>query len=274
MNVLKTKPFTFMITAILLVWSCESVKQSENLYPISEIDFSFLQASNKLFISAKVTNGYQGGTLDSVMVLWKGISIDTVADTLRLMDDGTFGDILSKDQVFSRKIVNDSGLKNVLPSSAKDSIFFSVMGFYSGKKLTQKANFILGNIRPVLGAVFVPDTVTRPTSNPDPNIINTVKFSVTARVSDLNGLEDIKRVFFKSYHVGLDSMMFGGNRILLYDDGSGTQGTGDFQKGDGMYTMTVSLNETATTGTYHWTFEAQDLSNAYSESVNKILVVK
>jgi uncharacterized protein YfaS (alpha-2-macroglobulin family) len=69
-------------------------------------------------------------------------------------------------------------------------------------------------------------------------------------------------------------MMFGGNPILLYDDGSGTDGTGDLQKGDGTYTMTVSLTENATTGTYHWTFEVQDLSNAYSESVKKILVVK
>jgi len=274
MILIKIKLHLFLSLAILLIWSCESVTKPEDPFPISEIDFVFLQASNKLFISAKAKNGYQGGSIDSVMVLWRGTSASNTADTLKLVDDGTIGDILSKDQVHSRKFANDSGLKNTLPSSAKDSIFFSIMGLYSGKKHTKKADFILGNIRPKLGSVFVPDTVDRPGSNPDPNIVNTVKFSVTASVSDPNGLDDIKRVFFRSYHVGLDSMMFGGNPILLYDDGSGTDGTGDLQKGDGTYTMTVSLTENATTGTYHWTFEVQDLSNAYSESVKKILVVK
>jgi hypothetical protein len=133
---------------------------------------------------------------------------------------------------------------------------------------------VLGNIRPKLGSIFVPDTVIRPTANPDPNITNTVKFSVTASVSDPNGLEDIQRVFFRTYHVGLDSMMNGGNPILLYDDGSGDEGSGDLQKGDGTYTVTISMTENATTGTYYWTFEAQDFSNAYSDSVKKVLVVQ
>ena len=132
----------------------------------------------------------------------------------------------------------------------------------------------MGNIRPKLGTVFVPDTVNRPIANPDSNITNTVKFSVTAMVSDPNGLDDIKRVLFRSYHVGLDSMMFGGNPILLYDDGTGTDGSGDLQKGDGTFTRTISMTENATTGTYHWTFEAQDLSNAYSDTVKKVLLVQ
>ena len=93
-------------------------------------------------------------------------------------------------------------------------------------------------------------------------------------VSDPNGLDDIKRVFFRSYHVGLDSMMYDGNPIFLYDDGTVVDGSGDLQKGDGSFTRTISMTENATTGTYHWSFEAQDLSNAYSEMVKKILVVK
>ena len=39
---------------------------------------------------------------------------------------------------------------------------------------------------------MVPDTVIRPTANPDPNITNTVKFSVTATVSDPNGIDEEK----------------------------------------------------------------------------------
>ena len=69
-------------------------------------------------------------------------------------------------------------------------------------------------------------------------------------------------------------MMLGGNPILLYDDGTGPDGSGDLQKGDGTFTRTISITQDATTGTYHWTFEAQDLSNAYSDTVKKVLLVQ
>ena len=262
-----------LIAAFMVVWSCEKSTPPVDPYPITEIDFAFLQASNKLFVSVGASAGYQGGSLDSVMVLWKGIGMSNTADTLRLMDNGTNGDMLSKDQLFSRKFYNGSGLKNIISSTAKDSIYFSILALYGGKKLTQESIFLLGNIRPKLGTVFVPDTVNRPASNPDPNVVNTVEFSVLASVTDPNGQDDIKRVFFRSYHVGLDSMMNGGNPILLLDDG-GANGSGDLQKGDGSYTTTVSLTENAKTGIYHWTFEAQDKSNAYSDTVKKILVVQ
>ena len=274
MTVYKSRFNVSIAFAFLMMCGCEESIPIAESTPISDVDFSFLQASNKLFVSATVSSGYQGGSLDSVMVLWQGISATNTGDTLRLFDDGTQGDILSKDQMFSRKFNNDGGLKNAIPTTAKDSIFFSILGLYSGKKQTVASIFVLGNIRPKLGSIFVPDTVTRPTANPDPNITNTVKFSVTASVSDPNGLEDIQRVFFRTYHVGLDSMMNGGNPILLYDDGSRDEGSGDLQKGDGTYTVTISMTENATTGTYYWTFEAQDFSNAYSDSVKKVLVVQ
>ena len=67
---------------------------------------------------------------------------------------------------------------------------------------------------------------------------------------------------------------YNGNPIFLYDDGTGVDGSGDSQKGDGSFTRTISMTENAITGTYHWTFEAQDLSNAYSQMVKKVLVVQ
>ncbi|MDP7564668.1 MAG: hypothetical protein QF794_00930 [Candidatus Marinimicrobia bacterium] len=270
----KSKRITLIVVSFLMMWACEKATPVADATPISDVDFAFLQASNKLFVSANVSSGYQGGTLDSAMVLWQGISASNSGDSLRLFDDGTHGDILSKDQIYSRKFLNDSALKNTIPTTAKDSIFFTILGLFSGKQQTVESIFVLGNIRPKLGSVFVPDTVTRPTANPDPNITNTVKFSVTASVSDPNGLDDIQRVFFLTYHVGLDSMMNGGNPILLYDDGTGEGGSGDLQKGDGSYTMIISMTENATVGTYYWTFKAQDFSNAYSDTVKKVLVVQ
>jgi len=274
MRLFLIKPVIVLLTFAFIA-SCEKATNSEESYPISNIDFAFFQASNKLYVSAQALKGYQGTSLDSILVLWNGTSATNTADTIRLLDDGTVGDMISKDGIFSRKISNTSPtIKNVIPFTANDSVFLSILGLYSGKKLTVSSTFLLGNIRPKLGNIFVPDTVMRPIANSDPNVTNTVKFSVTASVSDPNGLDDIKRVFFRSYHVGLDSMMYDGNPIFLYDDGTGVEGSGDSQKGDGSFTRTISMTENATTGTYHWTFEAQDLSNAYSEMVKKVLVVQ
>ena len=274
MRLFLIRPVIVLLTFAFIA-SCEKVTNSTDPYPISNIDFAFFQASNKLYVSAEALNGYQGSSLDSILVLWNGTSASNTADTIRLLDNGAVGDMISKDGIFSRKILNTSPtLKNVIPSTAKDSVFLSILGLYSGKKLTVPSTFLLGNIRPKLGTIFVPDTVSRPIDNPGSNVTNTVKFSVTASVSDPNGLDDIKRVFFRSYHVGLDSMMYNGNPIFLYDDGTGDDGSGDSQKGDGSFTRTISMTENAITGTYHWTFEAQDLSNAYSQMVKKVLVVQ
>ena len=274
MRLFLIKPVIVLLTFAFIA-SCEKATNSAESYPISNIDFAFFQASNKLYVSAQALKGYQGTSLDSILVLWNGTSATNTADTIRLLDDGTVGDMISKDGIFSRKISNTSStINNVIPFTANDSVFLSILGLYSGKKLTVSSTFLLGNIRPKLGNIFVPDTVMRPIANSDPNVTNTVKFSVTASVSDPNGLDDIKRVFFRSYHVGLDSMMYDGNPIFLYDDGTGVDGSGDLQKGDGSFTRTISMTENATTGTYHWSFEAQDLSNVYSEMVKKVLVVQ
>ena len=274
MRIFNIRPAAFIFVLSIII-SCEKVETVTEPFPLSEIDFSFLQASNKLHISTKALKEYQGSLLDSIMVLWQGTSISNTADTIRLLDDGTYGDLIAKDELFSRKINNSSiYLKNVIPSSAKDSVFLRILGQYDNKELVLSETFILGNIRPKLGSIFVPDTVIRPLPNQDPNITNTVKFSITASVSDPNGLDDVKRVFFRSYHVGLDSMMYDGNPILLYDDGTGADGSGDLQKGDGTFTRTISMTENATIGTYNWSFEAQDFSNAYSDTIKQVLLVK
>ena len=185
--------------------------------------------------------------LDSVEVLWRGTNQQNTGDTLKLYDDGKFGDIIANDNIFSRRIPNSNTiLANVIPASAKDSVFLSIRSIYKNRIVESELNpFILGNIHPKIGAIVIPSSVDRPSSNADPNIVNTIKFSVTASVSDANGLDDIKRVFFRSYHVGLDSVMNNGNPILLLDDGSGSSGSGDLQKGD-MAVVKSFLGELAT----------------------------
>ena len=265
-----------VVCASLAFYSCEEPSAKLESNPISNVNFNYLQSSKKFFVSALVNSRYMDSALDSVEVLWRGTNKQNTGDTLKLYDDGKFGDIIANDNIFSRRIPNSNTiLANVIPASAKDSVFLSIRSIYKNRIVESELNpFILGNIHPKIGAIVIPSSVDRPSSNADPNIVNTIKFSVTASVSDANGLDDIKRVFFRSYHVGLDSVMNSGNPILLLDDGSGSSGSGDLQKGDGTYSRTISISENALVGTYHWTFEAQDLSNAYSDTVKRQIIVK
>ena len=268
--------FIILILKSMLILSCEEPIVESEPKSIADINFNYLQSSKKLFVSALISPSYMNTSLDSVEVLWKGTDQQNTSDTLKLFDDGTFGDIISNDNIFSRRIPNSSSaITNVIPASAKDSVFLIIRSTYKNRKVESDLySFILGNIHPKIGTVVLPSSVDRPTSNSDPNIVNTIKFTVTASASDANGIEDIKRVFFRSYHVGLDSMMNGGNPILLLDDGESSAGSGDLQKGDGTFSRTISISENALIGTYHWIFEAQDLSNAYSDTVKKMIIVK
>jgi hypothetical protein len=270
------KSIYHILAMSLFISSCEEPTSTSESFPISEISFDYLQGSDKLFITAKVSQRYMSSSLDSVEVLWNGISAGNTNDTLRLYDDESEGDILADDNIFSRKILNSNSIiTNVIPKSAKDSVFLSVQSMFKGRLVKSDVKFfILGNIHPKIGSIILPQSVDRPTSNVDPNIVNTIKFIVSANASDANGLDDIKRVFFRSYHIGLDSLMNNGNPILLLDDGSGPNGNGDLQKGDGTFSRTISISENALVGTYQWTFEAQDQSNAYSDTVKRTIIVK
>ena len=139
-------------------------------------------------------------------------------------------------------------------------------------------NFTIGNIRPEIVSITVPSTITRPESNPDPNKSNTIKFLLTAKVTDGNGADDVKRVFFKSYDATRELWRtdLKGDQILfnLYDDGTGDSGSGDLQSGDNTYSLNVFIIDTTAVGTYHWYFQAQDFSNAYSEELKKVIEIK
>ena len=56
-------PIIFITAFMLMLFSCEKASQADDPYPISSVDFVFLQASNKLYVSAQIEKGYQGGTL-------------------------------------------------------------------------------------------------------------------------------------------------------------------------------------------------------------------
>ena len=139
------------------MFSCEEPSAIVEPFPINEINFDYLQGSDKLYISARVSQRYMNSSLDSVEVLWSGINAANANDTLKLFDDGSEGDILSSDNIFSRKILNsNSVIANVIPKGAKDSVFLSIQSVFKGRLIQSDVEFfVLGNIHPKIGLSLI-----------------------------------------------------------------------------------------------------------------------
>ena len=282
MNDLRPKLITLYVMAMILFSSCEDTEISQEPDPLSNFNFAFLQASEKFYFSINASRSFNNSKLDSVVAVWMGTDSSSVPDTIKLFDDGSLGDIIPNDNIFSRRIANSSSvLSNVVinPIPSRDNLYASIVAVYGNSvKSIPKRSFTIGNIRPEIVSIAMPSTITRPASNPDPNKSNTIKFLLTAKVTDGNGADDVKRVFFKSYDATREVWRtdLKGDQILfnLYDDGTGDSGSGDLQSGDNTYSLNVFIIDTTAVGTYHWYFQAQDFSNAYSEELKKVIEIK
>jgi hypothetical protein len=121
------------------------------------------------------------------------------------------------------------------------------------------------NHAPVLGSVTVPDTVTLPPGD-------SLLITITAAVSDSDGLADIAEVFF--YSLNSTNPL---RKFPLYDDGglNSSPPSGDLAAGDGTYTITVKLVDTPTVRkTYTFEFHALDKQGAAASPVSKRLTVQ
>ena len=248
---------------LLLFWGCSKLPESpESVDPVQNLQFEFLQFANKLYFSALVQPTYLNNSLDSVLVFWYGSDSLASPDTIRLNDSGEEGDIISNDGIYSRKIFNTNlDLMNSIPGSTKGYVYLDLDAYYFPDVITISDFFHIGNLPPFIVNVTASDTITVP-SNPE---------LIQCAVEDANGLIDINFVGFKTYHVQLDSFMYQGNSIELFDDGSEENIpiydviSGDEVKGDGIFSMTISIPSTAEKGDYHWIFTAKDFSNEESK---------
>ena len=63
------KSIYHILAMSLFISSCEEPTSTSESFPISEISFDYLQGSDKLFITAKVSQRYMSSSLDSVEVI-------------------------------------------------------------------------------------------------------------------------------------------------------------------------------------------------------------
>ena len=275
--------FISILSIALFIAACgESTPDDESLVYISDTQFNFHQNTNQLYISTKVQPDLNGQALDKVIVEWYGTSLDSTPDSLTLIDDGTNGDIISFDNIYTLKVNNDTlNIRNTLGEDS-GSVYLNVLAMYIGKTEQQASSFRIGNIIPRIMSISADTLIVRPSG------ATLSLHLVSATVFDADGLDNIKWVGFTSYHIQGDSMMNNGNYIYLYDDGSSNViylpdiTSGDLVSGDGAFSFKIPVfgsgnidpSYQTKPGTFRWDFIAQDKNDEYSLSASHEVVIQ
>jgi hypothetical protein len=281
----------FLIITALIFWGCpDSASTTDTDSPLGELQFTFLQNDQILYFAIDVDNPFNGSPLQTAVVYWYGTDTTDItlgnlpinADELPLNDDGISGDIIKNDDLYSLKEPNDLlTLIHPIDSTGTVNVVFQAT-YGNGSSFMVEDSFSLGNIIPIIMSISASDTIFLPDSGG-------VKFdTVTAKVHDANGLEDIRRVGFVSYHVDDSTFLNEGNIINLYDDGSEVIiyepnfTSGDEDPNDGTYSFRIPVFGPGNpdpalqtkTGTFDWIFEAMDMSHTYSDTVIHRIIVQ
>ncbi len=120
-----------------------------------------------------------------------------------------------------------------------------------------------GNRPPFISDLKAPDTVFVQEQT------SLIKISV--KVTDPDGIEDIKAVQFNSFRP--DGTPSSGNPFRMYDDGNSNGISGDDVAGDGIYSIMIQLPPNTQKGKYRFDFQAIDKSNASSNILTHYIYV-
>ncbi len=183
----------------------------------------------------------------------------TLAKEKALFNDGSeqySGDKSATDNIYTAKIVLDD---NSIPNGEYVVEYYVNSSRDDAKKIGVKQfaiNKIFPNQAPVIEKVMVPDTVIVQ----DPKSI----IPLRVEVSDINGLSDIKTVYFTMTKPDGTS-----NNIpfALFDDGDKTL-HGDEVANDGIYSLVIQITPQNDKGKYRFDFQASDRSDSLSKIVS------
>mgnify|MGYP003684389291 FL=1 len=279
---MNVKLFLKFISILLLFFSCaEEPTKEPKITIISGLDFSFQQEKDILYFGVVVIPKYNLQELDSVSVDWYGSNKSNSPFNFKLFDNGSNGDILEGDGLYSRKIPNiiDSLVYPIGETTEIDSgntntsiiVYMNFIANHGSDSTSILDSFIIGNIIPEIIEIYAPDTIIRPEGA-------TVSFElISAKVFDAEN--NINWVGFTSYSIDDSSMMNNGNYIYLYDDGSSIVlyepdfTSGDELINDGIYSFRIPIYGNAMsdttlqtkTGEFKWEFITQDEAGEYSK---------
>ena len=279
------KHLSIICISIIFFYGCSGSNDNNEIdSPLGNLQFTYLQDDRILYFAIEVQSSINRSPLESTILYWYGIDTTVSPDNLLLNDEGQSGDIISGDNLYSLKVLNDTiYLANPISLDDTGKVHIKFQANYgNGASFVLQDSFFLGNIIPQLQYIIAPDTIVRPSNN---SVIFKV---VKAKVHDANGLDDVRRVGFVSYHVEGDSFLNKGNLINLYDDGSEVIiyepnfTSGDSIANDAIYSFRVPIFGSGNvdpslqtkTGTFNWIFDAMDMSNTYSDTVIHTVVVE
>ncbi len=183
---------------------------------------------------------------------------------IELKDNGELanGDTTAADSVYSGKVVFSR--KDI---SGDYDFSFSIVEKKEERTFAKATLFYFNNqenVPPVLSNLTMPDTV---------QIGEVFYFSVVA--TDLNGLADIKEVYYEIYNPSGQKLQNnqGISKFPLSDNGD-TNITGDEKAGDGIYTQRLAIPKGQPTGKWKFEFTAIDRSDSLSNTITHFLEVK
>jgi hypothetical protein len=179
----------------------------------------------------------------------------------------------------SSLLLGEGTLQNFNPA---DSVYYGFVGFRIQRSLV--GDFVVklwaeGLDGEVSNMFFLPLHITRFNHPP---VISNLKapdtlhigdtLSLTIKASDPDGLADLYEVGYRTLKPD-GTYANDGNIILMFDDGNETFPSGDAVAGDGIYTYSTNVPQTAQRGIYIYTFSALDKSRTFSNTITKQIVV-
>jgi len=216
---------------------------------------SLVSGGDSAFFSVEVYDP-DGGSVQAVFIdIDNPLSIWS-PDSVPLYDDGSHGDVVSDDGVYSLMMPPppDSALTGLYTFNFKAVDDLQAVG----ELATQVT--IVGNYPPTLSDLSAPDTLQRTNDTTD-------TWLASVLVTDDQGLSGIEQVWF--YTIKPDGSP--GSSYDLYDDGT----SGDEISGDGYYSRRLQKpNLENQTGDYRFIFKAKDIYEAISDSLLHYIHVK
>jgi hypothetical protein len=232
------------------------------------INIDMLVPSNSLYTistSARVTAVDADGDITVVVARVLRRNSSSTLLEIPLRDDGSQGDSLAHDSVFSGQ------LEFEIPRSDAGAYRVEFLGNDGNADLSNLVGATLlttrANSPPTLDgmSLVAPDTVTLP-------IGGSLLIPMSIAAQDSDGFSDIQSVFFLSPDGG--NPLF---RFPLKDDGGGDPGppSGDLLAGDGVFSILLPVSDSPTIrGSYRLFFQAEDTFGDTSATFIHVLTIE
>jgi len=265
--------FLFLIVA-LVISACDGI--SDKIVDLPNDNYTVLKvecpdellltsAKGNLIYSIKIDNPSAVKNIYSRIV--SAASEESVFSGILLKDNGdlqNYGDTKKDDGIFTAKVEFDT---SIVSGRYFVEFFVQTINLSEMKVAVSGFNFDNGknNLPPVISNLIMPDSIAR-----------NVSFVFSVKVSDPNGLKQVKSVYFQLFRPdGSQVVDNNNNPNLLMQDNGNEDIFGDLFAGDGVFSFKNSFSATAQTGKWTFKFRAIDYANALSnEIIHELLVVE